>query len=340
MVVGPSSRPGVDATGNATMSSLGGAIRFVVGASMVAAGAVLVAPLGTVVAKRVNLDSYGGARPQPMPASSAVMAVPAVSAAPAAGPAAAVSTPWAEQPAVGPPPPLPRSDYAPPPPPSQLPPAPAALAAPSPALGGTYRSTLEMPPPPLLDGQQPPPLAVSWSAPTGHQAPTAARMMPPALVPATYTIRDGDDLTAIATRFYGHPAAAAAVWSANRETVPDPDLLPIGVELRLPPPWTIRTDRAAGSIEPPALTPERRLDPTPAPAAASQWLDPQQPRSAPTVPAPTAGGSVRVAPGETLASLGQRFYGTSAAAQRIWEANQDRLRSPDLLVAGMELRLP
>jgi nucleoid-associated protein YgaU len=38
--------------------------------------------------------------------------------------------------------------------------------------------------------------------------------------------------------------------------------------------------------------------------------------------------------------LGQRFYGTSAAAQRIWEANQDRLRSPDLLVAGMELRLP
>jgi hypothetical protein len=118
MVVGPSSRPGVEATGNATMSSLGGAIRFVVGASMVAAGAVLVAPLGTVVAKRVNLDSYGGTRPQPMPASSAVMAVPAVSAAPAAGPAAAVSTPWAEQPAVVPPPPLPRSDYAPPPPPS------------------------------------------------------------------------------------------------------------------------------------------------------------------------------------------------------------------------------
>jgi nucleoid-associated protein YgaU len=47
-----------------------------------------------------------------------------------------------------------------------------------------------------------------------------------------------------------------------------------------------------------------------------------------------------VAPGETLASLGQRFYGSPAAAQRIWEANRDRLRSPDLLVAGMELRLP
>ena len=47
-----------------------------------------------------------------------------------------------------------------------------------------------------------------------------------------------------------------------------------------------------------------------------------------------------MAPGETLASLAERLYGTPAAAARIWEANRDRLRSPDLLVAGMELRLP
>ena len=323
------------------MSSLGGAIRFVVGAAMVASGVVLAAPLASAVAKRWSLDPWAGARPMSMSAVPGVNVMPACPAPPAAGPAAAVAHPWPDQPPAESPAPLPRSDYAPPPPPAQLPPAPAALAAPSPALGGTYRSTLEMPPPPLLDGQRPPPLAVSWSASPAPQPPTAARMMPPALVPPTYTVRDGDDLTAIASRFYGHPAAAAAVWSANRETVPDPDLLPIGVELKLPPPWTIRTDRAAGSIEPPALTPDRRPEPAQAPAAASQWLDPMQPRPAAVAPgAASAGGAVRVAPGETLASLGQRFYGNPAAAQRIWEANRDRLRSPDLLVAGMELRLP
>ncbi|MGB8852601.1 MAG: LysM peptidoglycan-binding domain-containing protein, partial [Pirellulales bacterium] len=50
--------------------------------------------------------------------------------------------------------------------------------------------------------------------------------------------------------------------------------------------------------------------------------------------------SVRVAPGETLATLATRFYGDAAQANRIWEANRDRLRSPELVVAGMELRLP
>jgi len=49
---------------------------------------------------------------------------------------------------------------------------------------------------------------------------------------------------------------------------------------------------------------------------------------------------VRVAPGETLETLAQRFYGDRAMATRIWEANRNELRSPALLVPGMELRLP
>lgn len=318
------------------MASLGGAIRFVVGASMVAAGVALVSPLGTVVARRWAEKHRPGAQPSAAPA--AIPSMPGQFAVPVAPVAAAA--PWGQQMAAGQPAPLPRSDYAPPPAPAQLPPAPAALAAPSPALGGTYRSTLEMPPPPLLDGEGPPPMAVAWAVPQSPQAPVAPQMMPAALVPATYTVKDGDDLTAIAARFYGHPSAAAAVWSVNRETVPDPDLLPIGAELKLPPPWTIRSDRAAGSIEPVALTPERHPEPNPVAVPTRQWLEPTQ-QSPNVAPAPSrGGGSVRVAPGETLATLGQRFYGSPTAAQRIWEANRDRLRSPDLLVAGMELRLP
>ena len=47
-----------------------------------------------------------------------------------------------------------------------------------------------------------------------------------------------------------------------------------------------------------------------------------------------------VAAGETLRSLAMRFYGDPAMADRIWEANRGRLRSPELLVPGMELTLP
>jgi nucleoid-associated protein YgaU len=44
--------------------------------------------------------------------------------------------------------------------------------------------------------------------------------------------------------------------------------------------------------------------------------------------------------GDSLESIAVRFYGDRVMASRIWQANRDRLRSPDLLVPGAELRLP
>ena len=61
------------------------------------------------------------------------------------------------------------------------------------------------------------------------------------------------------------------------------------------------------------------------------------PRAAPAVVRPR---SVRVAVGESLETIALRFYGDRALAERIWQANRDRLRSPDLVVPGMELTLP
>ena len=54
----------------------------------------------------------------------------------------------------------------------------------------------------------------------------------------------------------------------------------------------------------------------------------------------TSRGTIRVAPGETLASLAQRVYGNANMADAIFDVNRDRLRSPALLVPGTELRLP
>jgi nucleoid-associated protein YgaU len=150
-------------------------------------------------------------------------------------------------------------------------------------------------------------------------------------------------LASISSRFYGHPAAAAALWNANRDLIPNPDLLAIGAEIRLPPPWAVPGSASSQhggvrSIEPPptGVFP-RQVEALPASAA---WLDGRQaPPAATTRPAPVA-GTVRLAPGETLETLAERFYGDRRAAARIWEANRDRLRSPELVVQGMELRLP
>lgn len=337
------------------MAGIARTIRFLVGVAMVAGGATLAAPVVTklvAVAAAEWLGRVGGPQPAAPPAAGPMPAtgVPA-GPPPAAAPTLAVgmtdgvvtAPPVAAAAELPPAAPLLDHDYRPPTPPAPLPGLPAEFLVPGPQVGAAYRSTLEVPPPPLLDSQQPPPLAVAWSA---HSVPAAAAAVPTLGpdVPQTYRVKDGDDLTSIATRFYGHPGAAAVIWEANRGTIADPGLLPIGAELRLPPTWTAGGPpgavMAGQAIVPPATTSvSGRAVPRMAPAS---WLSAggQPGGVAGGQPAAAAPRSVRVAPGETLATLATRFYGDAGQANRIWEANRDQLRSPELVVAGMELRLP
>lgn len=318
-------------------------VRLMVGAAMVAAGVSLVMPFGRLVMAGLAaaghvpaVAAFGAAPPLVQPSLSPPPADQAVVAT-------APQATWMVPEAALPPAVELRGDYAPPPPPDRLPPVPASLGSEGPGMNGAYRSTLAVPPPPLLDVHAPPP---SMMVAESQRPPASMPGMMPADVapPATYVIRDGDDLTAISVRFYGHPAAAAAVWDANRDVIPDPALLPIGATLRMPPPWSISgLPRAAGadagrSIEPPPVLVGPR--PRTEPVAAGAWLTGGVPPVSATMPRPPAGGTVRLAPGETLESLAVRFYGDRSAATRIWEVNRDRLRSPELAVAGMELRLP
>lgn len=334
------------------MAGIARSIRLLMGASMVAGGATLAAPVVTrvVALAGAQWSRQGGPAqppaatpsaglmpaaevPVPQPPTPPTLAVGMAAPPPFAPPLAADTTASPAVPALDP-------DYRPPSPPVPLPGLPAEFLVPGPQVGNAYRSTLEVPPPPLLDSQQPPPLAVAWAA---HDLSSAAAPPPVSNAPQTYRVKDGDDLTSIATRFYGHPGAAAMIWEANRGMVTDPSLLPIGAELRLPATWAAGKPLAGGmagrAIEPPAMT---SADVAAGPRAAPiSWLG---------VGGPGAGGapgqpaapprSVRLAPGETLATLAARFYGDASQANRIWEANRDRLRSPELVVAGMELRLP
>jgi len=251
----------------------------------------------------------------------------------------------------------------PPTPPSPLPPSSIDFSPSSPQLTGTYRSTVEIPPPPLLDSQTPPPLAAGWVV---HGVSKPAMAPPPSPSAAVeemqsiYVVRDGDDLTGIALRVYGHAGAATAIWMANRDRLADPQLLPIGLPLRLPPSWTLPATHAGSgasggtSIEPALGMGGVSADHTAVAAQGRGMAEPSWLRStvAPAITAPYASGaaapeakagrpaSIRVAAGESLDSIAVRFYGDRMAAMQIWQANRDRLRSPDLLVIGMELRLP
>jgi nucleoid-associated protein YgaU len=254
-------------------------LRLVVGLGMIGAGSALAAPTGLQVAAWWQSSAEPG---NSGTGSSALAPPPVAPSAPAAGsgeaplqpapvpPGRAVDRPAQEI--------APRVDSMPPPPPPPLPAVAAGFTTPGPALASHYRTTLAVPPPPLLDGQRPPPLAVGWAARSG--SPAAVPRQPPPVPPVGgYRVRDGDDLTSIAVRFYGTPAVAGAIWEANRDVLPDPGLLPIGVELRLPDPDACAIGRASDRrriIDPQAIQPAP-AEPGMAPAA-DGWL--QSSRSA------------------------------------------------------------
>ncbi len=373
------------------MSKLVQTIRFVVGVAMVAGGVALAAPvisalLGVHWQSQHGQDKSSAAESSVSPMHSSVGAsgahtIPDARQASSSGThgvgpsdrvadsplssavAAATVAPVLQR--FAPP------AYQPPAPPAALPAIPAELLISAPGLDVTYRSTLDIPPPPLLDVQVPQPLAMSWSAhdaPRSLPATTATPLIAmhpasavsaasaasaasagvgsvavPALavMPVAVTVRDGDDLTSIALRVYGHPGAAAAIWAANRDRLPDPSLLPIGLELRMPPSWTVPAARAAAGNRAEFIEPDSAIVQA---GMLKQNIEPRSPwlqASTPPPPVqPARPRMVRVGPGETLATLAVRFYGDRALAGRIWEANRNQLRSPELVVAGMELQIP
>jgi nucleoid-associated protein YgaU len=44
--------------------------------------------------------------------------------------------------------------------------------------------------------------------------------------------------------------------------------------------------------------------------------------------------------GETLSKLAQRYYGDASLYPKIFEANKDVLKDPDLIRVGQKLRIP
>jgi nucleoid-associated protein YgaU len=89
--------------------------------------------------------------------------------------------------------------------------------------------------PPPLDDTPPaiaPPAESRWDHSLDKLLP--ARAAPQAEQPRRHKIVDGDTLAALAERYLGSAARAGELFQANRDVLLDPQLLPIGVELRIP----------------------------------------------------------------------------------------------------------
>jgi LysM repeat protein len=151
--------------------------------------------------------------------------------------------------------------------------------------------------------------------PAAHQAP------------ASYTVRPGDSLSAIAAHAYGSGADWPAVWWANRHQLANPDVIAVGQQLSLPasgqvPAWMARAALAAVPGASPAPAPA-------APVSASQ-ADPAPAQAAPAQAAPAASSDSDGANWSAIAACesggnwsdntGNGFYGGLQFTEQTWLA--------------------
>jgi LysM repeat protein len=146
-------------------------------------------------------------------------------------------------------------------------------------------------------------------------------------VPGSYTVHQGDTLSAIAARTYGNSADWPAVWWANRTQVRNPNLLLVGQRIWLPASGHLTAAmasaaRAAIPAPPPAT---RAADPGSAAPVSAVQSDPPgaAPVSAPA-PASSSGGvnwsaiAACESGGNWSIDTGNGFYGGLQFTQQTW----------------------
>ena len=73
----------------------------------------------------------------------------------------------------------------------------------------------------------------------------------------------------------------------------------------------------------------------PAPTVQSPQQTPE-----PTHPAEPAGRTYIVAKGDSLSLIAKREYGDAAKWRKIYDANRDIIKNPDLIYPGQKLKIP
>lgn len=131
---------------------------------------------------------------------------------------------------------------------------------------------------------------------------------PPAVIAPEfedYVVQKGDTFAAISTRFFGTPVHAQAIVRAN----------PLMDPRRLMPGRTIRVPKDPGNIQGKPVAPPAKGEE----GQASVYV---------------------VQSGDTLSGISQKLFGSMKHADLIFQANRDRLSSPESLRVGQTLNIP
>ena len=138
--------------------------------------------------------------------------------------------------------------------------------------------------------------------------------------PASYTVRPGDSLSAIAAHAYGTTADWPAVWWANRHQVANPNMIAAGQRLHLPasgrvPSWMAHAAMAATAA-----------GSAPAASASAPQAEPAAPvQATPAAPASSGGANWSAiaaceSGGNWSANTGNGFYGGLQFTEQTWLA--------------------
>jgi nucleoid-associated protein YgaU len=184
------------------------------------------------------------------------------------------------------------------------------------------------------------------SAPLDDALPDASHREPPAQVDAgrrqttaeadtchtvKHRVRDGDTLSFLALRYLGAARRYLEIYEANRNILPSPDLLPLGVVLEIP--LAPESVFAAGSL----AAEEAPLVPIP-PGARGRHSRSVSLQLGGSAEAPAR--TYRMRAGETLVDVARRVLGDASLADLLYQANRDRLRHPQDVQEGVLLVLP
>jgi len=160
---------------------------------------------------------------------------------------------------------------------------------------------------------------------------------------ATYTVKAGDSLIRIARTVYGpqHEREYKRILQANRDKVPDETVMQVGTVLVIPPlaGAPAAPDRSASS--------GGTVAPSPRPSSLPVAMTQEELRRyfqghAPTTVKAGSGRVYVVRRGDSLSKIARTMLkdDSPAAVQKIYNANKDKLKSPDHLPVGVELRIP
>jgi nucleoid-associated protein YgaU len=185
------------------------------------------------------------------------------------------------------------------------------------------------------------PDADNRSSSTPGTTPSAGPLVNMNAPEQTHTIVDGDTLQSLSQHYLGRADRYMELFQYNRDVLRNPDVLPIGAELRIPSQVALPPISDATALPLVPTAPITPLVPLPsAPPTATG-------KSALPASAQKTGNGQRPAPrtytvqaGDNLIDIARKFYGDGRRYESLYEANRRVMHNPTDLKPGMVLMVP